>query len=373
MPKYWVRVTRDNQANIISLYSPDLESELLENIEIKTNFRSHTRKMLISRFKDINKILLPKTFEELEQISLTSLQHWEPFEINLKKKYGSFSKILPGAGHVFNVLAILTAAFITYMALHSVSNKESNTDNNRTVLSILGAVFTSIVGFFIYVVSDSSDALVQIGHRMDNLFRRNNSTQLTKRKNNFSFTFNCSTAKYLALSVGAGGSVITNLTILAIRQYQEVILLAERYLELNEALTDSEREQRLELIKWLIIIPNIVASSYCLLAFQGSFARDLVIKVVNYKPKQNISERVQPLSEFENNSLSSRLEEVTNNKLLTKGKGEESLMDTKEESKEPLLFLQSNKSTSFKDDQLELVSSIEGNKSFNSMIGKPPV
>ncbi len=311
MLEYWILVTVNGQGTTVSLYSPDLKKELLGNAEVISDFRLYTRKKLTDYLECENKILLPKKFEQLEDILITPVQHWECFKIKPNKKCGIFEKTLPALGYIFNVTSILTSVFITYMALKIAGNADNkNSSTQSTALAIFGSIFNSLIIFFLYILSEASNVLVETGYVLDNLFRKSDTTLLKTRKLPSGKIQAC---KLITLSLTAGGCILTNAFIMAVRQYIEFGLLSEKYLKLNPEISDAEYEQFSKLIKWLDIMPNVFATSYCAVAFQGGFARKLIMR---FSEKSTLLEKeVRP--DLEDSRLMTRFKNVTDELLLS--------------------------------------------------------
>lgn len=368
MFQYWICVTEDKKGNITSLYSPDLKLELHDdndNDEINNDYRAYTKNKLTSLLYKKNRILLPKKLEQLENSSLTKLQHWESFKININKKRGLFSKLLPGLGHTFNVIAVPTNLFVTYMSLKITAHNNSNEDSaESTFWSVLGALFNSLIGFFLYVLSDASDMLSEMGDHVDNFYRKKD--HLPRNASALSQT---QRTKFLSLSFLATGSILANMLIANIRQYQEVRLLAEKFLSLGE-LSDSEYAYYDNLIEWLVIVPNIIALSYTATAFQGGFARQLIAKLTDIPTQLDLSE-----ANSENSTLIHRLNSATTALSIQDSTKEEQTVSTPLESdKSTLLQFKSTpnsiskskeeeSSLSLPQDSSLLVSKKQGNNS----------
>lgn len=311
MLTYWVLVTKDETGNITSLYSFDLKKELLDNIveeQSVTDFRSYTKRRLTESLKNKNKIVFPKRFDQLEDKPIGSLQHWEPFKIKPNKKRPIFEKALPITGHIFNIFSILTNLFITFMTLKIAASRGDDDSTQSTILAISGAIFNSVINFVLYVVSDASNSLTETGYHLDNLCRKNDTPLLevdileSPRKG---------ICKFYSLSLTAGACILSNILIGAISQYQEQSLLIKRFLELYPTLSTDEQEQYFQLINYLVNISSIVAFGYTGVAFQGSFARKLVIHLID-KPAKSSQNADYP----ENARLISRLNSATDTLLL---------------------------------------------------------
>lgn len=285
MLKYWILVTRNEQGAIVSLFSPDLNKELFDLEETRTesyfDFRSYLRRKLSEELEAKNKIIVPKRHAQFT-IELTPLQFWESFKIKPNKKNRIFERCLPTTGYILNVIAILTNLFITFMALKIASQNEQDSTKS-TALSLAGSIFNSLVNYFVYVISGASEALIETGYHLDNRFFRKQDTDFTE-DSGIPLTKK-HICKFISLSLIAGGCILTNTLIGGIRQYQEFILLTKKYLELDPGLSDTTREQYYQLIKTLVIFTNIFATSYCAIAFQGSFARKLITTYFDKKNK----------------------------------------------------------------------------------------
>jgi hypothetical protein len=86
----------------------------------------------------------------------------------------------------------------------------------------------------------------------------------------------------IGLSTIAVGCTLSNNIIYGIKQYQELSVLADKYLSLYPNLDSVQRKIYYELIKWIVVIGgSVIAGGYCTIAFQGSFAMQLVKKLTD--------------------------------------------------------------------------------------------
>ena len=325
MKKYWIKVTRNNQAKIISLYSPDLKVELLDkhndhdHEDVSDFYRKYVVNTLTNYLRDGGTQIVPKKLKQLKSFSLTNLQHWEAFEINLKGKCSFFAKTLPVFGQVSNAIAIFTGAFVTFMALQitiSSSNNDDEENSSSIALSITGTILISIVAFILYIYSGASEVLESIGDKLDNFFcrrRRGNHEVLSERRidgNETLFASKKSKAycqniswPLVGVSTIAVGCIAANAVIVGIKQYQEIILLSEKYLNLYPNLTPAERERNLELLTWLVAKLYAVTMGYSGLAFQGSFVSKLIYGYIDKLEQRKSNSSIDSQSIFHENQL----------------------------------------------------------------------
>jgi hypothetical protein len=275
--EYWVLVTRNTQGSVTSLYSPDLKKELLESQVAPTShfdYRSHIKTRITDELQIRHRIIFPKNFNQLENIPITSLQHWEGFKIKSKKRKPVCEVSLPISGHICNILAILTNLFITFMALKIANHNPDEGDSTKaTSLAIAGSIFTSLINYFLYVLSGATETLNETGARLDNLCRNRDFDVIQDPHLELTVANN---RKYYLLGVVAGLSISGSSFVAAVRQYQEFMLLAAKYLSLDPDLTESEQNKYLEIIKYLVVLTNIISSTYTATAFQAAFARKLI-------------------------------------------------------------------------------------------------
>lgn len=270
--KYWVLVTRDNNSRVISLYSPDLSCELLQDLEyIENDFRLYAKNLLINHINNAN-ISYLHAIEELLETTLEDLQHWECFLINKEEDIKFFSKILPCMGYIFNVLAISSNSFTTFMSLKIINN-DNKTDS--IYLAISAALLSSIFNFIMYSFSGASITLSQFGNNLDNLLIRKSTSSYD--------ILNCRTFKITSLYTITLICTLMNVGINSISQYKQLTLLTEKYLDLYNELDKSHKELYFNLIKWIVIdISSVIAAGYCNLAFQYSFMMSLIKKFTDF-------------------------------------------------------------------------------------------
>lgn len=302
--KFWVLVKRDRTGKVISLYSPDLNKELLETapraealitdmpasepIELSQsveNFRLFAQLELTKSVTQAANPITAKKRKELPNIALTPLDHWECFEIEGKAQGKFFAKLLPGIGNVFNVLSYITGGFITYMALRIASSSNENS-NTSTGLSIVGTLFSSTILLLVYIAAGTSQSLAKIGESIDQISWQKLMQTIPSLKNYL---------KYLSLSLLAWGCTTTAISITGIRLYQEIMLLTEKYLNLNPNLSEAEHQFYLNLIRWSVVMTYIISGGYCSIAFQGSFAMKLVQQYTD-KPTAQTANPANPLA-----------------------------------------------------------------------------
>jgi len=273
MPKYYIRVTRNEEGKITSLYSPDLKEELLNEraqpLEVNFDYRSYL-KTQISEYLS-NSYVEPAKHRFLEP-ALSPTQHWEPIEITLVRDKKCFEKTLPTVGNVFNGYNILTNAFVTFMALRIASDNNNSSASN--VMSIFGALFSLFIIFFVYYYSNASKVLADTGMSLDNYIANNRNTRSDTASGRTAFSCNVSPSR-ITLGVLAGGCMIGNSLIWGIKTYQEYILLTIKYLQLYPNMSPASEKFYYELIKWALVA-SLVTNIYCALSFQASFAKGLV-------------------------------------------------------------------------------------------------
>ncbi len=293
MQEYWILVTRNVRGNVVSLYSPNLKKELIEPTEFSAaaeqpvipnfNYRSFAREKLNSELQIRHRILFPRGFQELEKKPITPLQHWECFKIDVKKRNRIFEVGLPVSGHICNVLAILTYIFITYMALKiATQNSEDQDSSTSTGLAISGAIFSSLINFFLYILSGASETLIEAGSRLDNLCREQDFDLIQDEIIDANEGCNC---QFYNLSTLAAGSILGNSFVSAVRQYLEFTLLTDKFLSLDPDLSTSDHERYYEIITYLVTIPNLISSTFTATAFQTAFARRLIAHLTDRKTR----------------------------------------------------------------------------------------
>lgn len=206
---------------------------------------------------------------------------------------GGFSvKLFPFLGHVSNVLGTLAAGGITYMALTIASaNKKDDGEStfSSNALSIIGTILNSLIAIIVYIYSDATKTLIEIGDRADEVLcaKKRPGYQVLSSNNE-----NQSNSRYYYK--GSVGLLITavvcaNVLIMAIRGYQESRLLLDKYLDLFQDMSASEKQKVRSLISWLIVNNFVFVGAYSNLAFQGGFAIKLFNYIANNKENSNLS------------------------------------------------------------------------------------
>lgn len=197
---------------------------------------------------------------------------------------GFFSKALPFLGHLANFFSMLGGAVITYIALRIASSNKSDHQSSlaSNAMSIFGTILNSIITFIIYIYSDASKMLIDIGHSIDQVNRRDHEYLAVRDEP----TLHQSGYARKVLLLLVAGSISTNVLISATKVYQESILLVDKYLDLFPELSDGEKEKERVLFRWLVVNTVTFLGAYTVLAFQGGFA----IKLVNHITEENANE-----------------------------------------------------------------------------------
>jgi len=307
VPVFLIRVTRDEQGKIISLYSPDFAPELLEygnDADINDNYNAFIKNIFTTLFLK-HLTTRPKTLKELGHINVTSLQRWEFFTINYQSKSGFFSRSLPILGHVANILGMLARATVTFMALRIASSNNNDDDSSSsTALSIFGTVLSSTISVIIYIYSDATEMLTDLGQSIDKRFDKMCRQDYEAIPTNFENGNPRSTFSKKVIPLLAVGAISTNTLIAGISTYQECILLVDKYLNLYPDISEAEREKYRELLRWLVVNILVFIGSYTTLAFQGSFATAVVEDLINkFELNDSIERQDDQFSENTNNGI----------------------------------------------------------------------
>jgi len=192
-----------------------------------------------------------------------------------------FSRILPIIGHITVVLTTLTGGFITFITLRIASSK-NNEDNSSSsnALSILGTILASIMSIIMYIYSDATKVLTDLGQNIDNSFAetcQQNYERLPSHTESGD-----SAPSYLKKSIPllAMSFVSANVLIAGISTYQGGILLVDKYLDLYPDMQENERENYREILRY-VVYTLVFAGGYRALAFEGSFAAKLAEGITN--------------------------------------------------------------------------------------------
>ncbi len=213
--------------------------------------------------------------------------------ITRNKKNGFFSKALPGFGHIANILSMFAGAFITYMSLNIASTPENDKEPipSSKTLSVIGTILNSIITSIIYIYSNATEALTDIGHDIDKSIARRQHADYEILLNNNQPSSNLSRHSRIFIWLCLAGCITTNVAIISNNEYQEGLLLIDKYLDLYPELTESEKERDRMLLRWFVLDSFVAFAAYTIFAFQTSFA----IKLVNnITPTREIN---QPLLE----------------------------------------------------------------------------
>lgn len=272
---YWILVTRDAGNSIVSLHSPDLQLELLDQhsaSQSNFNYRSFIRDFFNSY--DMSMDITPYDLQLLIKKEITILQHWEAFDIIVDEDHTCCVKLLPITGQIANLLAIVSGGFVTFMALQISSHNSNETKKySSNILSITGALLDSIALLIIYNFSDANNVLAGVGVNFDRLICRASTRHALighqqGRYNNLN----------LFLSALAIIFVFCNTIIVSIRRYQEIDLLIDRFLELSEIFDQDQKD----ILNIFVADLYTVSMAYSGVAFQGSFS----FKFVNSMQKK---------------------------------------------------------------------------------------
>lgn len=277
--KILLLITRDAQNKVTSIYSPDLELELLPGINDSDNYRVELSGVMTQKLRSRPPIK-PKSIDKLSQPIIPTLQAWETVEVDMTSARGFFTRNLPISGHIANMLAIITGCYSTYMAL-SIANSNHDDGNPKIATNVLATSLSAMINVIMYTYSGTSSVLERVGHDLDTIFDKNLINQ-DDNTNNIE-DLKCTRRLFATFVVGV---LMTNFLIAAISVYQETKILSERYLDLNPHLSPEQRARDLELINWLGNYLMIFTSIYSSLGFQWTFAEQFVNDVMQ-KVQQN--------------------------------------------------------------------------------------
>lgn len=277
--KILLLVTRDPQNKVTSIYSPDLEMELLPKIDDTDNYGVELSRVMEKTLRSRAPIK-PKSIDALSQPIIPTMQTWETVEVDMTSARGFFTRNLPISGHIANMLAIITGCFSTYMAL-SIANSKHEDGNPKIATNVLATSLSAMINVIMYTYSGTSGVLERVGHDLDTMFDRNsvNADDNVHKEEDLK----CTRRLFATFVIGI---LMTNFLIGAISVYQETKILSERYLDLNPNLSPEQRARDLELINWLGNYLMIFTSIYSSLGFQWCFAEQFVNDVMQ-KIQQN--------------------------------------------------------------------------------------
>lgn len=276
---FYILVTcdKDNPEVVFSIYSPDLEKELLSeggslSIDNYVPVAVEILKKHLIALKYNNN---PKTRVELKHPIVPMLQSWNQISLDIDISLGCFTKTLPALGHVANLYAIGAGSFITYMSLFIAANSEQS-DKGTGVLTIPSTMLSAMINILMYSYSDAGNMLEGVGRNLDEL--KDKYLYQHDAGDSIEIQSDKQASLRKVLSTFMMMLLVINMLIAAITIYQEVNLLVKRYLDLQNDLPADTRLNEEKLIKWFSIYFMIGASCYSNLAFQWSFA----VKFVDY-------------------------------------------------------------------------------------------
>ena len=221
-----------------------------------------------------------------------------------------FSKTMPIIGHVAQFLTILAGGAMTYMSLRIVSSKGNENNSPLSIsLSVLGTILSSIMSVVMYIYSDATKMLTELGQKIDiaiaKVCHKNYEAFPTRIENSDRIPV-CIRKPVSLLVIGF---VSSNVIIVGINTYQSSILLVEGYLGLYPEMPEAEIEEYRNILRWLVVYVFVFAGGYRALAFEGSFAAKLV-KGITSRFYQDVS--LQHNAESPTNTNSDASESPTN-------------------------------------------------------------
>jgi hypothetical protein len=303
--QYYFLITRNGQDEIISIYSPDIDKNLLSQTTAEQdNYVTKATEALLHEIPLLRMISTPKDYNRLSQYPIIpSLQSWEIFEIEFKNT-GCFARVMPGLGNLATLLTILTSCCETFIAFRTASSKGLIDDRTSFYLSVSSSLIGSIFGLIIYMYSDATSTLRYIGQDIDNallnagkfgtkictiqcattdcniIITNLKSIKFENIQNTLS---NCDKRAFfnLLFSLLINGTILTSTGIGLVTAYQEKIGLIERYLNSQSFDNVQDKEREREILIWLIVYIALVASVYSSLSFTLSFVNKFVGDVKN--------------------------------------------------------------------------------------------
>lgn len=267
--KILLLVTRDANNKVTSIYSPDLQIDLLPKI-VNANDYTLELSQLTAKHLRSRPPIKPKSMDELSQPIIPTMQTWETVEVDMTGARGFFTRNLPISGHIANMLAIITGCFSTYMGL-SIANSKPEYGNPQIATNVLATSLSAMINVIMYTYSGTSGVLERVGHDLDTVFARNaiNADDNVHKEEDLK----CTRRLFATFVIGI---LMTNFLIAAISVYQQTKTLSEGYLDLNPNLSPEQRARQLELINWLGNYLMIFTSIYSSLGFQWCFAEQFV-------------------------------------------------------------------------------------------------
>lgn len=272
MYRFYVLVTADvnsyNYNNVISIYSPDLELELLNRSGLFLG--NHAEFAAEEIKKNLDQLTInhkPKNLSQLQQPIVNEYQRWVCCEVDIDHRNKYCTRILPITAHTANIVAIASGCFSTYMSF-SIASRENHQQTSN--FGISATILNIIVNLIMYTYSDTSDTMMQMGNNLDRFFARCSGSHYLKNDNSRQ-TVPHNPAKNLAY-----GTMMlllsAHMLISAMETYQSTILLAKRFLDLKQDQSPEERATNMDIILWLGIYLMIVSSFYSTFAFAWTFA-----------------------------------------------------------------------------------------------------
>jgi hypothetical protein len=277
--RFYIRVTRNSNADVTALYSPDFGVDLIEYVNEPLNqgyIDKASAIFLEHLLVRVNRNFRPKEYADLSYIILKPEQTWESLEVDFTPGYleahrGFFSRALPMLGNITNSIKVVTNAYITFMSLKVASGPDNDSDSAKA-LSISGAALNSFVVITIYYYSDTSLMLSKIGAQIDRLVGASRSSDANDLPNNSNeVTQHPINISHSIFTLLIAALVTADVAIMATGGYQQAKLLCDKFIELESGLSTEEKERKRLIIMWAIVYMHLLAAGFTLVVFHGSF------------------------------------------------------------------------------------------------------